>query len=196
LPSLPKLYAILDTDTLAARGLDPRAVLDVWLDAGVRLIQLRAKSMPSGALLTLAQSLATTARSAGATFIVNDRADLAWLAGAAFSVADLALELRPTDAGQVGIFPEHVAMLPWLRERVEVAPERPSILNLFGYTGMVTLGLARAGAAVVHANLQASDWVQSWNRGTRLLFATRSRTLVGQTATQASHPVHRSSLMS
>jgi len=67
-------------------------------------------------------------------------------------IADLALELRPTDAGQVGIFPEHVAMLPWLRERVEVAPERPSILNLFGYTGMVTLGLARAGAAVVHVD--------------------------------------------
>jgi thiamine-phosphate pyrophosphorylase len=82
LPSLPKLYAILDTDTLTARGLDPRAVLDAWLDAGVRLVQLRAKSMPSGALLTLAQSLATTAHSAGATFIVNDRADLASLAGA------------------------------------------------------------------------------------------------------------------
>lgn len=82
MPSLPKLYAILDTDTLTARGLDPRAVLDAWLVAGVRLIQLRAKSMPSGAVLTLAQSLAATARSAGATFIVNDRADLAWLAGA------------------------------------------------------------------------------------------------------------------
>jgi 23S rRNA (cytosine1962-C5)-methyltransferase len=67
-------------------------------------------------------------------------------------IADLALELRPTDAGQVGIFPEHAAMLPWLCERVDTAPERPSVLNLFGYTGIVTLALAHAGAAVAHVD--------------------------------------------
>lgn len=67
-------------------------------------------------------------------------------------VADLTFELRPTDAGQVGIFPEHAATLPWLRERVDAVPERPTVLNLFGYTGMATLALARAGAAVVHVD--------------------------------------------
>ena len=82
MPSLPKLYAILDTDALATRGLDPRVVLDIWLDAGIRLIQLRAKTMASGALLTLAEALVERARSAGATFIVNDRADIALMAGA------------------------------------------------------------------------------------------------------------------
>ena len=30
-------------------------------------------------------------------------------------IGGLTLELRPTDAGQVGLFPEHAAMLPWLR---------------------------------------------------------------------------------
>ena len=82
LPSLPRLYAILDIDTLAARGLDARSVLDAWLDAGIRLIQLRAKSTPSGALLTLADELARIAQSAGATFLLNDRADLAFMADA------------------------------------------------------------------------------------------------------------------
>jgi thiamine-phosphate pyrophosphorylase len=82
LPSLPRLYAILDLDTLAARGLDARLVVDAWLDAGIRLIQLRAKSTPSGALLTLASELARAAQGAGAQFLVNDRADIALMSGA------------------------------------------------------------------------------------------------------------------
>lgn len=82
MPSLPRLYAILDIDTLTARGLEPVRMFDVWLDAGIRLIQLRAKSMPGGAMLLLAEQLAARARAAGATFIVNDRADIASLASA------------------------------------------------------------------------------------------------------------------
>ncbi len=66
-------------------------------------------------------------------------------------LADLVFEARPTDAGHVGLFPEHAAMLPWLGERVS-ARSTPSVLNLFGYTGLVTLALARAGAAVVHVD--------------------------------------------
>ena len=82
LPSLPRLYAILDIDTLTARGLDPRVVLDVWLASGVRLVQLRAKTLASGPMLELAEALTTACRQAGALFIVNDRADIARLAGA------------------------------------------------------------------------------------------------------------------
>lgn len=80
--SLPKLYAILDIDSLTARGLEPLAVADAWLDAGVRLIQLRAKTMGSGAMLELADELVERTRRAGATFIVNDRVDIALLSGA------------------------------------------------------------------------------------------------------------------
>jgi 23S rRNA (cytosine1962-C5)-methyltransferase len=70
-------------------------------------------------------------------------------------VAGLTMLLRPTAAGQVGLFPEHTAMLPWLRsavsrERADDGP--PSVLHLFAYTGLVTLALARAGAAVVHVD--------------------------------------------
>ncbi len=82
MPNLPRLYAILDIDSLTARGLEPRPVFDAWLDAGVRLIQLRAKTMPSGAMLRLADELAAAARKSGAMFIVNDRLDIAMLAGA------------------------------------------------------------------------------------------------------------------
>ncbi len=59
----------------------------------------------------------------------------------------LALELRATEAGQVGLFPEHAAMLPWLRER-----QPGPILNLFAYTGLVTLALVASGASVTHVD--------------------------------------------
>jgi thiamine-phosphate pyrophosphorylase len=77
-----KLYAILDVDAAAARGVAPLVVLDAWLRAGVRLIQLRAKAMRAGPMLALADAMAAPCRAAGAVFIVNDRADVAAMAGA------------------------------------------------------------------------------------------------------------------
>lgn len=72
----------------------------------------------------------------------------------------LAMELRPTEAGQLGVFPEHLAMLPWLRTAVNelaeaagvTAPQPPAVLHLFAYTGLATLALAAAGAAVTHVD--------------------------------------------
>src|SRR6266487_147568 len=49
-----------------------------------------------------------------------------------FEDAALTLELRPTDAGQVGLFPEHLATLGWLRAQIErraVAGRPPRILH-------------------------------------------------------------------
>ncbi len=80
--SLPRLYAILDVDLTVARGLEPLALLDIWLGAGVRLVQLRAKGLPGGRMLELARAVADRTAAAGAVFIVNDRADIAWLARA------------------------------------------------------------------------------------------------------------------
>jgi 23S rRNA (cytosine1962-C5)-methyltransferase len=74
-------------------------------------------------------------------------------------IGGMDLELRATEAGQVGCFPEHVAMLPWVHERVELrratAPaDAPAVrvLHLFAYTGLVTLAMAAAGAAVAHVD--------------------------------------------
>jgi len=78
-----RLYAILDIDLIRARGLDPNRLVDAWLTAGVRLVQLRAKSLGGGRMLDLADSLGARTRSAGGIFIVNDRADIACMADAA-----------------------------------------------------------------------------------------------------------------
>lgn len=83
------------------------------------------------------------------------RASEGWSA----AIGGVHLLLRPTDAGQVGCFPEHAAMLPWLRERVELrgvtAPTDAGsvrVLHLFAYSGLVTLAVAAAGAAVAHVD--------------------------------------------
>lgn len=80
--SLPRLYPILDVDAVTARGLDPLALLEAWLAGGVRLWQLRAKRLSSGAFLDLIDAAVARSHSAGARLIVNDRADLARLGGA------------------------------------------------------------------------------------------------------------------
>lgn len=60
----------------------PLSVLDDWLKAGIDLVQLRAKTMASGEFLELAREAAVRCHAAGATFIVNDRADVARMSGA------------------------------------------------------------------------------------------------------------------
>jgi len=69
-------------------------------------------------------------------------------------VDGVTLELRTTDGGQVGLFPEHAAMLPWLRDQVtaRTGSGPPAILHLFAYTGLTTLAMAGAGAAVAHVD--------------------------------------------
>jgi thiamine-phosphate pyrophosphorylase len=79
---LPRLYPILDLDLVRARGRQPLDLLSVWLDAGVRLVQLRAKTGAAGGTLALADAMVRRCRTTGARFIVNDRADLAAMAGA------------------------------------------------------------------------------------------------------------------
>ena len=77
-----RLYAILDVERARAAGQEPMDVLHLWLDVGVRLLQLRAKTLASGELLSLAEQMAARCRTAGATFIVNDRVDVACLSPA------------------------------------------------------------------------------------------------------------------
>ena len=81
--TIPRLYAILDTDLILKRGLAPLDVLEAWLDAGIRLVQLRAKSLPSGDMVELADRLQDRASGASVRLIVNDRADVARMCGAA-----------------------------------------------------------------------------------------------------------------
>jgi 23S rRNA (cytosine1962-C5)-methyltransferase len=62
------------------------------------------------------------------------------------------LELRLTDFGHLGVFPEHADNWRWLVDQVASAGSPLKVLNLFAYTGGATLALAAAGAQVVHVD--------------------------------------------
>ena len=82
-PVIPSpLYSIVDVESCARAGWAPRDLARAHLSGGVRLLQLRAKTLDSGPFLEMAYGIAEDAQRAGATFIVNDRADLAVLSGA------------------------------------------------------------------------------------------------------------------
>jgi 23S rRNA (cytosine1962-C5)-methyltransferase len=65
---------------------------------------------------------------------------------------DLQFELRPTDTGQVGVFPEQAPNRAWVRDAIARLGGSPQILNLFAYTGAMTLSAAAAGASVTHVD--------------------------------------------
>jgi thiamine-phosphate pyrophosphorylase len=77
---LPPLYVILDAVLLPS---DPIALTNQLLHAGVRLLQYRNKTAPAREVLQTAQVLCAEALQRDATFLVNDRPDIARLAGAA-----------------------------------------------------------------------------------------------------------------
>lgn len=77
--SVPKLYVILDAALIRESAFQIAGQL---MDAGVRLLQYRAKAAPARETLSTATRLANLAHDREATFFVNDRPDLAYLAGA------------------------------------------------------------------------------------------------------------------
>ena len=72
---------------------------------------------------------------------------------------DCAFTARLTSFKHTGIFPEQAANWEWIDERVK-AIEAPTVLNLFGYTGIASVVAAKAGAIVTHidASKQSLDW--------------------------------------
>jgi thiamine-phosphate pyrophosphorylase len=77
------LYPIVDVGLCEARGLDPLALAEACFRGGARLLQIRAKAMASGELLALTDRIVAAGRAVDAAVIVNDRADIARMAGAA-----------------------------------------------------------------------------------------------------------------
>ncbi len=66
---------------------------------------------------------------------------------------------RLTNFKHTGIFPEQEPNWAWSADLISKM-EKPSVLNLFGYTGIATLVAAQAGAFVTHvdASKQSLDW--------------------------------------
>jgi 23S rRNA (cytosine1962-C5)-methyltransferase len=67
--------------------------------------------------------------------------------------------LRATDFGHLGVFPEHGQLWEWAKEKLSPGT---TLLNLFAYSGGMTLAAAKVGAQVCH--LDASKGMVSWAR--------------------------------
>jgi thiamine-phosphate pyrophosphorylase len=80
---LPRFYPILDTEVVLHRGIDPVNAAQQILDAGARIIQFRHKQFLSREAFGWLERIAELAKAAGATLVINDRADLAKLIEAA-----------------------------------------------------------------------------------------------------------------
>jgi 23S rRNA (cytosine1962-C5)-methyltransferase len=64
----------------------------------------------------------------------------------------MTLELKPTEFGHLGLFPEQSTHWDWIAEQVRRAPKPVKVLNLFAYTGAATIAAAGAGAEVTHVD--------------------------------------------
>lgn len=73
--SLPPLYAILDPEQIQGRGVEE--VLHELLCAGVKILQLRVKSLAAKDFLDLARLIRSATAAHNCRLIVNDRADIA-----------------------------------------------------------------------------------------------------------------------
>src|ERR1019366_8256761 len=78
---IPRLYPIVDAGVLAGRGVSLEAFARELRAAGVGLVQYRDKAGSPQEVLRGAAILREVFADSGATLIMNDRADLAMLAG-------------------------------------------------------------------------------------------------------------------
>ena len=86
---------------------------------------------------------------------------------------DVTFQGRFTAFRHLAFFPEQAANWGWLDAQVRGAGEQPRVLNLFGYTGVASLVMAAAGAAVTHVD--ASRKAVGWARENAALSGLENR---------------------
>jgi len=96
---IPRFYPILDTGLLAQRGINVVEAAQAILEAGARILQFRHKGHWTRETWAQLEAVAKLCEQAAATFVVNDRADLAQLVGAALHMGQD--DLPPSAARRV-----------------------------------------------------------------------------------------------
>jgi thiamine-phosphate pyrophosphorylase len=93
---LPRVYPILDTESLARHSIALETAAAAFLEGGAGILQIRHKQHWSRAVYDKARTVARLCREGGAQLIVNDRADFALLLDAGLHVGQD--DLSPRDA--------------------------------------------------------------------------------------------------
>ena len=135
---LPRLYCIVDKGTLDARGGFVGAFARELRDAGVMLVQYRDKTGGPQEILRGAAEISEVYAGVEATLIMNDRADLAVLAG--WSGVHVGQgDLLPGDAKAV--------VLRTIPHPATIEPSRGWGTRSGGLVGVSTHGEVQVGAA-------------------------------------------------
>lgn len=155
---LSPLCAIVDADVAARAGWTPPALARACLAGGARFLQLRAKQAPSGLFLTWCEEMADDARLHDALLVVNDRFDIAVLAGVpALHVGqdDLPVAVVRNALGPAAVIglsthtPEQIASA--LQQPISYLAIGPVFGTATKATGYDAIGLDRVRAAVASA---------------------------------------------
>ncbi len=85
----------------------------------------------------------------------------------------LTFEARRTPFRHVGLFQEHSVHWRFAQTAIRAAPRPVRVLNLFGYTGMMSLACAAAGAEVTH--LDASPKSNLYGKQNQILSGLEDR---------------------
>ncbi len=147
------LYAIVDLDALAERGLDPLDFAERVLAARPAALQLRSKRATPRATVVALRQLREPARRAGVLYFANDRPDLALLAecdGVHVGQDDLpaALVRRYAPRLAVGVSTHDVDQLDRaLSDRPDYVAFGPVFLTLSKEHPDPVVGLERLAAA-------------------------------------------------
>jgi thiamine-phosphate pyrophosphorylase len=156
LPS--SIYAICDADVCREAGWSLADFAAACLDGGARFLQIRAKSLSGREFLEATESIVRRAATANAVVIVNDRADIARLAGAA-GVHVGQEDLSPTQVRAVVGADAIVGLSTHTQDQLEAALREPvnyvAVGPVFGTatkdTGHSPIGLDRVRSAAARA---------------------------------------------
>ncbi len=94
--TLPRLYPILDTESLASRGCGVETAAKAMLEGGAGILQLRHKGHFSRQMVEAASRIGELCKRFGALWVINDRADMALVLGAGLHVGQD--DLPPVEA--------------------------------------------------------------------------------------------------
>ncbi len=161
---LPRLNAIVDVEVARLAGWTPIDLAAAYVEGGARFLQLRAKSMSGAELLDLASRIGDLAHAAGATLIVNDRADIARLSGAD-GVHVGQDDLAPAAARAIVGADAIVGVSTHTEAQIDAATSLPvnylAVGPVFGTatkdTGYVAVGLARVRYAAGRVGRDSSQ---------------------------------------
>ena len=140
--ALPKLYAIVDRATLDARGIVVREFARELREAGVRLLQYRDKLHGPQEILRTAREIDAAFEGTPVIRVMNDRADLAVLAGwegvhvgqedlSVEAVRAVLIEHGPSKSGVAGLVGISTHNEHQVREAIAAAPDYVAVGPVF-----------------------------------------------------------------